>query len=103
MRTWGGAVGIEPHQDLVDGGVTTPPQFGIFGFDGRWLIEGHGVEPDIVVQNEPGEVLAGRDAQLETALEFLTGRIASDPMPVPDEPPDFPDKSKESFAVSSGS
>ena len=98
MRTWGGAVGIEPHQDLVDGGGTTPPQFGIFDFEGRWLIEGHGVEPDIEVQNEPGDVLAGRDAQLESALEHLTDRMAAEPMPVPDAPPEFPDKSKATIA-----
>ncbi len=97
MRTWGGAVGIEPHQDLVDGGVTTPPQFGIFGFDGRWLIEGHGVEPDIEVQNMPGDMLAGRDAQLEAALVHLADRMASDPMPVPDAPPPFPVKTKDTI------
>jgi tricorn protease len=98
MRTWGGAVGIEPHQDLVDGGGTTPPQFGLFDFEGRWLIEGHGVEPDIEVQNEPGDVLAGRDAQLEAGLVFLAERMASDPMPVPETPPEFPNKAKESIA-----
>lgn len=98
MRTWGGAVGIEPHQDLVDGGVTTPPQFGLFGFDGKWLIEGHGVEPDIEVENLPGDVLAGRDAQLEAALVHLADRLASDPMDVPETPPPFPVKAKESIA-----
>ena len=98
MRTWGGAVGIEPHQDLVDGGGTTPPQFGIFGLDGQWLIEGHGVDPDIEVQNEPGAVLAGRDSQLEAALVHLADRMASDPMPVPDAPPEYPVKAKESIA-----
>jgi tricorn protease len=98
MRTWGGAVGIEPHQDLVDGGGTTPPQFGIFDFDGNWIIEGHGVEPDIEVQNEPGDVLAGRDAQLEAALVHLADRMAAQPMPVPDAPPEFPNKAKESIA-----
>ena len=98
MRTWGGAVGIEPHQDLVDGGGTTPPQFGIFDFEGRWLIEGHGVEPDIEVQNEPGDVLAGRDAQLETALAHLAERLAEDPMTVPDSPPEFPNKAKATIA-----
>ena len=98
MRTWGGAVGIEPHQDLVDGGVTTPPQFGLFDFDGRWLIEGHGVDPDIEVQNEPGDVLAGRDAQLDAALVFLADRLAAEPMTVPDQPPAYPDKSKPTIA-----
>lgn len=96
MRTWGGAVGIEPHQDLVDGGVTTPPQFGLFDFDGRWLIEGHGVDPDIEVQNSPADVLAGRDAQLEAALAYLADRMETDPMPVSDAPPKYPNKSKAS-------
>jgi tricorn protease len=98
MRTWGGAVGIEPHQDLVDGGGTTPPQFGLFDFEGRWLIEGHGVEPDIEVQNEPRDVLAGRDAQLEAALVHLADRMAAESMAVPDAPPDFPNKAKASIA-----
>jgi tricorn protease len=98
MRTWGGAVGIEPHQDLVDGGGTTPPQFGLFDFAGNWLIEGRGVEPDIEVQNSPGDVLAGTDAQLEAALDYLAEKIETEPMPVPDAPPEFPDKAKESIA-----
>ena len=98
MRTWGGAVGIEPHQDLVDGGGTTPPQFGLFDFNDRWLIEGHGVDPDIEVQNEPSDVLAGRDAQLEAALVHLADRMAAEPMPVPDAPPEYPVKAKESIA-----
>jgi len=98
MRTWGGAVGIEPHQDLVDGGVTTPPQFGLFDFDGRWLIEGRGVEPDIEVQNAPADVLAGRDAQLEAALVYLAEKMAADPMQVPDTPPEYPVKAKASIA-----
>jgi tricorn protease len=56
------------------------------------------VEPDIEVQNEPGDVLAGRDAQLEAGLVFLAERMASDPMPVPETPPEFPNKAKESIA-----
>ena len=92
-RTWGGAVGIEPHQNLVDGGVTTPPQFAPYGLDGRWLIEGRGVEPNIEVENVPGDVLKGRDAQLEKAIEILMSKIQADPRPIPDPPP-YPDKSK---------
>jgi len=97
-RTWGGAVGIEPHQDLVDGAVTTPPQFAPYGLSGQWLIEGHGVEPDIDVQNAPGDVLRGSDPQLETAIEVLLGKIEADPMAIPDRP-DYPDKSKPSEAA----
>ncbi len=93
VRTWGGAVGIEPHQHLLDGATTTPPQFAPYGLDRRWLIEGHGVDPDIVVENQPADLLRGRDAQLERAVRLLTEKIEADPQPVPDPPP-YQDKSK---------
>ncbi len=94
MRTWGGAVGIEPHQDMVDGGGTTPPQFGPLGLDGTWIIEGHGVEPDIVIQNMPADVVAGLDAQLEKAVSVLLEQLENngDKWGLP-ELPAFPDKS----------
>ena len=94
MRTWGGAIGIEPHQDLVDGGSVTPPQFGLYGLDCKWLIEGRGVDPDIEVQNMPGDVLAGKDAQLDAAIENVTRRYRENPMDIPPPPP-YPDKSKK--------
>jgi len=94
MRTWGGAIGIEPHQDLMDGGSVTPPQFGLYGMDGQWLIEGHGVEPDIEVQNLPGDVLQGRDAQLDAAIKNVMDRLAAEPMELPARPA-YPDKSKK--------
>ncbi len=93
MRTWGGAVGIEPHQILLDGATTTPPQFAPFGINGEWLIEGHGVVPDIEVQNMPGDVVQGRDAQLETAISVLLEQIKEDPMPLPERPA-YPKKPK---------
>ncbi len=95
MRTWGGAVGIEPHQNLVDGAVTTPPQFGLYGMDGDWLIEGRGVEPDIEVQNLPASVVAGEDTQLDFAVEYLLDRLEreGEQWIIPGVP-DFPDKSK---------
>ena len=89
-RTWGGSIGIEPHQDLVDGGLTTPPGFGLYGLDRTWLIEGWGVEPDIVVWNAPSAILQGVDTQLDAALGNLTERLAA-PMP---EPPAYPNKAK---------
>jgi len=92
-RTWGGAIGIEPHQDLVDGGLTTPPQFGLYGLDRTWLIEGHGVDPHIEVWNLPGDVLRGKDAQLDAAIDTLRQQIPAGPTFPP--PPDYPDKSKQ--------
>jgi tricorn protease len=94
MRTWGGAVGIEPHQDLVDQGVTTPPQFAPYDLQGNWMIEGHGVDPDIEVQNMPGDVLRGRDAQLEAAIDHILERLAVEPMELPTAPP-HPVKTKD--------
>ncbi|MCO6438916.1 MAG: PD40 domain-containing protein [Phycisphaerae bacterium] len=93
MRTWGGAVGIELHQPLVDGGGTTPPQFGPYNLAGKWIIEGRGVEPDIEVQNMPGDVLKGIDAQLQAGIDNLRKRIGDDPRDLPPPPP-YPDKSK---------
>ena len=89
-RTWGGSIGIEPHQDLVDGGLTTPPGFGLYGLDGTWLIEGWGVEPDIVVWNAPADILRGVDTQLDAAIANVNERLAA---PIP-APPEYPDKSK---------
>ncbi len=93
MRTWGGAIGIEAHQPLLDGGTVTPPQFGLYGLDRKWLIEGIGVVPDIEVQNMPGDVMRGKDAQLDAAIENLTKRLNENPVELP-APPAYPDKSK---------
>lgn len=90
-RTWGGAIGIEPHQILVDGGTTTPPQFAPFGLDRKWLIEGHGVEPDLDVQNMPGDVLRGIDAQLDAAIEHVMKEAAEGKYEIPPAP-EYPRK-----------
>jgi len=92
-RTWGGAVGIEPHQPLVDGGVTTPPQFGHYDMTGKWSIEGVGVVPDIPVANMPCDVLKGIDAQLDEAIKVVTEMAAKNPIDLPARP-EYPDKSK---------
>ncbi len=94
-RTWGGSTGIEPHQDLVDGGGTTPPQFGLYGLDSTWPIEGWGVEPHIVVMNLPKDVVDGKDTQLDYAIDYLLKQLDEnagkwDVPPVPT----YPDKSK---------
>ncbi len=68
-RTWGGVVGIEDHGPLLDGGAVFVPEFGTADENGRWIIEGHGVDPDIIVEQDPVEVLKGRDPQLERGVE----------------------------------
>ena len=94
MRTWGGAIGIEPHEDLVDGGACTPPQFGLYSLTRKWVIEGVGVVPDMEVQNMPGDVLRGKDAQLDAAIEYVQKQVQAHPQELP-APPDYPDKSKK--------
>jgi tricorn protease len=100
MRTWGGAIGIEPHQDLVDGGTVTPPQFGLHDLHGKWIIEGRGVEPHLEVQNQPAAVVAGRDDQLDRAIGHLLGRLKDEGerWRIPTVP-DYPDKSKPGEGV----
>lgn len=95
MRTWGGAVGIEPHQDLADGGTVTPPQFAPYSpWTMEWYFEGRGVEPDVEVQNLPSDVLQGNDPQLDKAIEIVLGEVKKyyrdwDDLP---PPPEYPDK-----------
>ncbi|MCB9867396.1 MAG: PD40 domain-containing protein [Phycisphaerales bacterium] len=92
-RTWGGVVGIEPHQPLIDGGGITAPQFGPYGLDSTWPVEGHGVDPDIDVQNEPYDVLQGRDAQLEAGVKYVLDHVDDPAYAVPDMP-EYPIKAK---------
>jgi len=70
-RTWGGVVGITEHGPLLDGGTVFVPEFGTADADGHWIIEGHGVDPDIVVEEDPVAVLNGHDPQLERGVEEL--------------------------------
>lgn len=63
--------------------MATAAETGVYGPEGEWLIEGHGVDPDIVVDNLPHETFKGRDAQLEAAVKHLKELLARDPRPVP--------------------
>jgi tricorn protease len=91
-RTWGGEIWLSGSNRLSDGGIARAPMFGVYGPEGEWLIEGHGFEPDIVVDNLPHATFKGEDAQLDAAIELLEKLIAEDPREVP-EPPAYPDKS----------
>lgn len=74
-RTWGGLVGISGVPPLIDGGSVTVPNFGFYELDGTWGIEGHGVDPDIVVEADPAKMLDGADPQLDVAVEHLLNEI----------------------------
>lgn len=85
-RTWGGLVGISHDLPLVDGGVVTMPDFGIYGLDGKWMIENRGVEPDIEVENTPEAMVSGRDPQLEKAIEWTLEQLKAKPVKRPERP-----------------
>src|SRR5881392_1135563 len=68
-RSWGGVVGIRGSLPLLDGGYLNRPEFSRYDVEGtQWIIEGHGVDPDIVVDNDPAREYAGTDEQLERAI-----------------------------------
>ena len=92
-RSWGGVVGITNRGTLIDGGVVNVPEFGFASAKGEWVIEGVGVAPDIVVENDPKSVIEGRDPQLERGVAEALKRIQANPKRLPARPPD-PDKSK---------
>ena len=82
-RTWGGLVGISRGIRLMDGGGVTFPEFGLFNVNGEWDVENYGVDPTVLVDNLPHEVIAGRDPQLEKAVEVLLQKIKDEPVEVP--------------------
>ena len=93
VRSWGGVVGIRGSLPFIDGGSMTRPEFASYSADGKkWIIEGHGVDPDIVVDNDPTHEYEGIDDQLNRAIEEIMKDL-KDYKPVP-PPPAYPDKSK---------
>jgi tricorn protease len=92
VRTWGGEIWLSFNNFLADHGIASAAELGVYGPEGKWLIEGHGVDPDIVVDNLPHATFAGSDAQLDAAIKLLEDEIKKDPRPVPPPPP-YPDKS----------
>jgi tricorn protease len=92
MRTWGGEIWLTSSNRLVDNGIASAAEFGVYGPEGQWLIEGHGVDPDFVVDNLPNETFKGKDKQLEFAIDYLKKKIKDEPIEVP-KPPAYPDKS----------
>jgi tricorn protease len=86
-RTWGGLVGISAMPPLMDGGQVTSPDVGFFSPSGQWDVENHGVEPDVLVEQDPKAVAAGHDPQLETAVSLAMQKLG--PATAPPRPP-FP-------------
>ncbi len=86
-RSWGGVIGITNRGPLIDGGSVNVPEFGFASTEGEWVIEGYGVDPDIVVENDPKSVIQGKDPQLERGIEEVMKRIRSDPKKLPTRQP----------------
>jgi len=91
-RTWGGVVGIFGNPGFIDGGYMTAPNAGCWFPESGWNVEGTGVEPDYEVENEPHELAAGRDPQLETAIAVVLKQLERNPPQRAQKPP-YPDRS----------
>lgn len=93
VRTWGGVVGIRGSLPFIDGADMRKPEYASYSADERkWIIEGHGVEPHIVVVNDPAKEFEGHDQQLEKAIEVILEQL-DEYKAIPEIPP-FPDKSE---------
>ena len=93
-RSWGGVVGIRGTLPIVDGGFLNRPEFSVFDLTGKeWVIEGRGVDPDIVVDNDPAREYAGIDEQLDKAVAVILDEMKKQPVKLPTTPP-YPDKSR---------
>ncbi len=94
-RTWGGVRGIRGEWTLLDGGTVTIPESSLYGTDGQWVIENHGVDPDIEIEDVPDEFLSDHDIQLETGVRTLTDQLGRTPHGVAPPPPLLPAYPKE--------
>ena len=88
----GGLVGILDFPPLMDGTHVTAPNLAIWA-DGRWVVENEGVPPNVEVEQWPAEVIAGKDPQLEKAIELVLSGLAKQP-PIKPVRPKYPIKAK---------
>lgn len=90
-RTWGGLVGIGDIPVLMDGGNVTSPSVAFFSPKGEWDVENHGVDPDVVIDQDPKAVSEGHDPQLEKAVSIALENLEQHPVTQPERPayPDY--------------
>ncbi|HPN36718.1 MAG TPA: S41 family peptidase [bacterium] len=86
VPSWGGLVGIINGQKTIDNGTVHQSNNAFFGREGKWLVENHGADPDILVDNDPASLMAGQDRQLDAAIEVLKKQIAEKPWTFPSRP-----------------
>ena len=86
-RTWGGIIGITGVPGLIDGGFVTVPTFRQYDPQGKWFAEGHGVDPDIPVVEDPAQLAKGVDQQLEAGIQEVVRLLGQRPVATPKRPP----------------
>ncbi len=86
-RTWGGLIGISGVPGLIDGGGVTVPTFRQYDPRGKWFAEGHGVEPDVMVVDDPSQMARGTDPQLERGIQEVLKALQGDHYVAPKRPP----------------
>ncbi len=89
-RTWGGVRGYNNTFALLDGGGLVVSEAAMYGLNSKWVVENIGVNPDMTVHDDPGQLNAGRDAQLDTAVAVLMKKIETSPRRLPPPPPWLP-------------
>ena len=100
-RTWGGVIGIRNPLPLIDGGQLFKPEFAPYSKEGKgWIIEGHGVDPDIVVDNDPAKEFHGIDQQLDRGIEEVQTEMKTKGYHLPPIPP-FPNRNPANGGSSS--
>ncbi len=86
VPSWGGLVGILNAQQTVDNGSVNQSNNAFFGKEGTWLVENHGADPDVIIDNDPASVMAGKDLQLDKAIEIALQKIKEQPFTFPAKP-----------------
>ena len=100
-RTWGGVIGIRNPLPLLDGGQLFRPEFAPYSKEGgKWVIESHGVDPDIVVDNDPGKEFKGEDQQLDRAIQEVQTEMKAKGYELPPIPP-YPNRNPANGGSSS--
>ena len=87
VPSWGGLVGILNTQTTIDNGHVEQPNNAFYNADSKWWIENHGADPDIVIDDDPQSVMAGKDVQLDKAIEVALKNIKDHPYSFPPVPP----------------
>ncbi|MCW2717911.1 S41 family peptidase [Pseudonocardia sp.] len=93
-RTWGGVIGIDSRYGLVDGTGVTQPRYAFWFDDVGWSVENHGVDPDIEVVITPQDWVAGRDPQIERAVDMALEALAARPAATPPDPTTRPSRAR---------